>query len=329
MVFSEIVGQDTCVTFLRRALTSGKLGHAYLFEGVEGCGKRLTALSLIAATFCAHHTGCGTCPVCRKVLAGQHPDLHLIEPDGAVIKIAQIRELQQELALRPYEAPRKACIIEAAERFNPASGNALLKTLEEPPGNALLILLTTNAEAVLPTIRSRCQRLRFAALGEDTISRFLVSEGVSLETARIAAAQAGGSLARAQELAAADSVATQQELVNQLFSLNLSSIKSLFSLSEKQGADRDTALSTLVLLEGLLRDMLFAQQGVEQRIFPEQRQLIEQEATRRSPEALASLFTQITATRQAIQRNVSPQLALDVLFMKLAPPRRLTDRADY
>jgi len=320
MVFSDIVGQDTCITFLRRALTTGKLGHAYLFEGVEGCGKRLTALALVASTFCAHHTGCGTCPVCRKVMAGQHPDLHIIEPDGTAIKIAQIRELQQELVLRPYEAPRKACIIESAERFNPSSGNALLKTLEEPPGNALMILLTTNGEAMLPTIRSRCQRLRFASLGEETISRFLVSEGATLETARLAAAQAGGSLARAQELAATDSFATQQELTGRLFSLRLADIKNLFIASERQGTDRDTALGTLTLLEGLLRDVLFAQQGVDQRIFPELAPCIEQEAALRSPAALAGIFSQITATRQAIQRNVSPQLALDVLFMKLARP---------
>jgi DNA polymerase III subunit delta' len=320
MVFSDIVGQDTCITFLRRALTAGKLGHAYLFEGVEGCGKRLTALALVASTFCAHHTGCGTCPVCRKVMAGQHPDLHIIEPDGTAIKIAQIRELQQELVLRPYEAPRKACIIESAERFNQSSGNALLKTLEEPPGNALMILLTTNAEAMLPTIRSRCQRLRFASLGEETISRFLVSEGATLETARLAAAQAGGSLSRAQELAATDSFASQQELTGQLFSLRLAEIKNLFVVSERQGADRDTALGTLTLLEGLLRDVLFAQQGVDQRIFQELAPLVEQEAALRSPAALAGIFSQITATRQAIQRNVSPQLALDVLFMKLATP---------
>lgn len=320
MVFSEIIGQDVGIAFLRRALTSDKLGHAYLFEGVAGCGKRLTAQALVASVFCAHHTGCGTCPVCRKVMAGQHPDLHVIEPDGTAIKIAQIRELQQELALRPYEAPRKACIIEAAERLNQSSGNALLKTLEEPPGNALLILLTTNAEAVLSTIRSRCQRLRFASLGEETISRFLVNEGVSLETARLAAAQSGGSLARAQEMATSDSFTSQRELAEQLFALDLASIKQLFALSERQGADRDTALSTLTLLEGLLRDILLAQQGVDQRIFAELDQLIEHEAANRSTASLTGIFSQITATRQAIQRNISPQLALDVLFMKLASP---------
>ena len=318
MVFTDIIGQDVCITFLRRALTGGKLGHAYLFEGVDGCGKRLTAHALVASAFCAHHTGCGVCPVCRKAMAGQHPDLHLIEPDGTVIKIAQIRELQQELALRPYEAPRKACIINCAERLNQASGNALLKTLEEPPGNALMILLTTNAEAVLPTIRSRCQRLRFAALGEEVISRFLVSEGVPLETARLAALQAGGSLARAQELAAADSFASQRELVEQLFGLRLTSIKNLFALSERQGTDRETALSTLTLLEGILRDVLLAQQGAAPQTFAELAPLTMQQATLRTPAALAGIFSQIAASRYAIQRNVNPQLTLDVLFMKLA-----------
>src|SRR5512139_3992809 len=132
MPFSDIIGQETPVAVLRRSLSAGKIAHAYIFDGIEGCGKRKAAMAFVEAVFCNGTEGCGDCPACRKVAALQHPDLHLVGPDGAFIKIDQIRNLQKELSFRPFEAEKKACIIEAAERMNLSSANAFLKTLEEP-----------------------------------------------------------------------------------------------------------------------------------------------------------------------------------------------------
>ena len=112
MPYTGIVGQERAIAVLRRVSASGKVGQAYLFTGVEGCGRRQTALAFIEALYCGRDEGCGHCASCRKLAAGNHPDLHQVQPDGAFIKIDQVRELQRELSLRPFEASRKACIVE-------------------------------------------------------------------------------------------------------------------------------------------------------------------------------------------------------------------------
>jgi len=203
MPFSDVIGQDRAIAVLRRSITKERVAHAYLFSGIEGCGKKKTALAFVQAVFCGagKDEACGVCSSCRKVASGQHPDLHLLEPDGAFIKIDQVRELQKELSYRPFEAPKKACIIDGADKFNPNSGNALLKTLEEPPGEALMILIAPERSAVLQTILSRCQALAFQPLPGELIEARLVRDGFSADAARVAATLCGGSLARGIEIA--------------------------------------------------------------------------------------------------------------------------------
>ncbi|WP_298436005.1 DNA polymerase III subunit delta' [Geobacter sp.] len=319
MSFSRILGQDTAVDVLRRALRTGKLAHAYLFEGIEGCGKRTTALALVAAAFCSHGEGCGSCPSCRKMASGQHPDLHSVGPDGAFIKIDQIRDLQRELVLRPVEAPLKACVIEEADRLNPAAANALLKTLEEPPGNALMILLTSRLAGILPTVRSRCQLLRFGELPERTIEDELLRRGTAPAAARLAASLAGGSLGRALELGEQGDTAGRGELLKRLATLSLASITPLFEAAEELSADRETAVGTLDELTSLLRDVMLIQGGggtgvVNRDLLP----LLEQEAVRTTLEQSGERIARIMEARQALGRNANPRLTLDVLLMRLA-----------
>ena len=162
MTFSRIIGHDRQKSILQRALSGGRLAHAYLFAGPEGVGKRLMALAVARALFCMTGNGCGECAACRKLEHSNHPDLHVLEPDGASIKIEQVRAIQRDLSLRPGEGSRKICLIEAAETTTTGAANALLKTLEEPRGDTLLILLTSQPQRLLETIRSRCQPLHFA-----------------------------------------------------------------------------------------------------------------------------------------------------------------------
>ena len=143
MSFVHVIGHDRQKDVLLRAVRHGRLAHAYLFAGPEGVGKRLMALALVRILFCAEERGCGECPPCRKVDHHNHPDLHLLEPDGNSIKIEQIRNIQRDLNLRPHEAARKVCLIESAEAMTVGAANALLKTLEEPRGDTLLILLSS------------------------------------------------------------------------------------------------------------------------------------------------------------------------------------------
>ncbi len=318
MPFADIAGQDGNIAMLKRSLTSGRLAHAYLFEGIEGCGKKKTALALVAALFCERGEGCGSCPPCRKVAVAQHPDLHLIEPDGAFIKIDQIRGLQKELALRPFEAPRKACIIEAADRLNPASGNALLKTLEEPPGHALLVLLTANKGGVLPTILSRCQQLHFSALPEAVIADFLRNRGSTPDMAAIAASLAGGSLKKAVEIGEEETLASRKKFLERVTALSLKEIAPLFTAAEELAADRETALEMLELLTAFLRDVLHLQGGMQDVVNADILPLLKQEAEKGAATLTMERIERVREARSAIQRNVNLRLVLEVLFMRLA-----------
>jgi len=319
MSFADIVGQDKTIAVLRNSLEAGRIAHAYLFDGIEGCGKRKTALALIAALFCRKSDeGCASCPTCRNVAMAQHPDLHMIEPDGAFIKIEQIRDLQRELVLRPFEAPRKACIIEAAERLNPSSGNALLKTLEEPPGNALIILLTTNIGGVLPTILSRCQRLHFPALPAASIERVLLRRGCTPETARVAASLGGGSLKKATEIGEEETLVNRREFLERVFSLSLGDIAPLFAAAEEIAAEKDKALEMLELLTSFLRDVLLRQEGIDSSVNSALHHLLDRQAAALPPGKTLEQIDAVREAHNAILRNANPRLALEVLFMRLA-----------
>jgi DNA polymerase III subunit delta' len=318
MPFSGIRGHQRSISVLNRILGSERIAHAYLFSGPQGVGKELTALSFIKALFCQNGSACGECPSCRKLESGNHPDFHRVEPDGQFIKIDQIRALQKELGYRPYEASRKACIIDSAEKFNLSSGNALLKTLEEPPGKAIIILLTSARESVLATIRSRCQELLFSVVPENEIAALLVSRGVDEETARISASLADGSVGKALALCAEGSGQDRAEIITRACGLSLQDMASLFALSELFDKDREKAIYALDLLLGFWRDMLHIRSGFNDPVNRDMRDLLAGEAGKRSSRSIMEGIETILQTRQAIQRNANVRLAMDVLNMKLA-----------
>ncbi|ACM20505.1 DNA polymerase III, delta-prime subunit [Geotalea daltonii FRC-32] len=318
MSFADILGQDTPISVLKRSLAAGRLAHAYLFEGVEGCGKKTTALALIEAVFCGKGDGCGHCPSCRKISSMQHPDMHLIEPDGAFIKIDQIRSLQKELAYRPFEAPKKACIIDGAERLNQAAGNALLKTLEEPSGNALIILVTSQPSVVLPTILSRCQRLVFHGLPEETITSYLISKGVENESAHLSASLAGGSINNALEISKGEILSERKQLLTRLFGLSLTDIAPLFLAAEELAAEKEKAVAVLEVLMSFLRDMLLHSAGDTDMINTDLLPLLEEQGRTLSRARIMEKIEHVASTRTALLRNVNTRLALEVLFMRLA-----------
>lgn len=206
VMWSRLVGQDGVVHALRESVTAGSVGHAMLFAGPEGVGRRPAALALAASLNCPDG-GCGDCAVCRKVLRGAHPDVHLIVPEGQFILIGQIkgdgsnRGVIGEAHRSAIEGKTKVFIIEDAERMNLASANALLKVLEEPPAGVLFILMTGRPEDLPETIVSRCRRLDFSLLPEEAI-RTVLEDHHGIDPERAAwAARIGGNLARALRLA--------------------------------------------------------------------------------------------------------------------------------
>ncbi|QWV94448.1 DNA polymerase III subunit delta' [Geomonas oryzisoli] len=318
MPFSEVIGQDRAISVLKRSIALERVAHAYLFSGIDGCGKKKTALAMVQAVFCGKEEACGVCSSCRKIASGQHPDLHILEPDGAFIKIDQVRELQKELSYRPFEAPKKACIIDGAEKLNLASGNALLKTLEEPPGNALMILITAERSAVLQTILSRCQTLDFQPLPAELIEGRLVRDQFPAEAARVAASLSGGSLSRALEVAGDGVLEGRVSFLERVLALNLKDINTLFSTAEELAADKEGLPGFLELLLSFLRDVLIYRSTPDALANSDLAHLVAREAGRCTEEASIELIEQLVSMRRLLVRNVNARLALEVFFMRLA-----------
>jgi DNA polymerase-3 subunit delta' len=173
-IYSEgFIGHAPVIERLHELITRRRIPHAVLFSGPDGVGKSLAGRWLAAAYLCKEG-GCGKCTDCTRVHKGIHPDLHQVQAEEGRrdIVIRQIRELTSAIGTKPFEASGKAALLDEVDRMNEESQNAFLKTLEEPPPQTLIILITAAPENLLPTIRSRCQRFAFTALSQEEMERF-------------------------------------------------------------------------------------------------------------------------------------------------------------
>lgn len=185
-----------------RSVKAGRIAHAFLLSGPHGTGKRTCANYLTQTILCASpQAPCGQCPACKKVMAGLHPDVQVVGEEEKSISVDTIRALRDQLALRPFEADRHITLIPRADRMTAQAQNALLKTLEEPAGGNVFFLLTDQPGAMLPTIVSRCRRLRFSPVSVEACAAILAEKGVEPGRARLAAACAQGAVGRALEIA--------------------------------------------------------------------------------------------------------------------------------
>ena len=218
-MFDRLVGNQRVKDTLHRMLTRGRIPGALLFVGEDGVGKKLFALELAKALNCREPVGveaCDRCSSCvrisqskfpeysedkdnkEKLVRSEHPDVALARPYNRLLRIGPMREIEQEANFRPFEGRARVFIIEEANRLNESSANALLKTLEEPPSTSHLIMLTSRPAQLLPTIRSRCQVVRFAPLAPQEIESHLIKgKEVSPADARLLAFVARGSIGRA------------------------------------------------------------------------------------------------------------------------------------
>ena len=210
MPFRDTTGHTSIVGLLARAAGHESLPPSLIFAGPEGVGKRTVAVALAGALNCLTPVrdraadglildGCGDCDACRRIARGVHADVLLIEPgDTGSIRIEQIRDVIDRAGYRPFEGRRRVVIVDNADALVPEAQHALLKTLEEPPPSSVFVLVTARPDMLLPTVRSRCQRLRFGRLNAGEIADLLMQRhGYSESNARVTAAAADGSLGHA------------------------------------------------------------------------------------------------------------------------------------
>jgi DNA polymerase-3 subunit delta' len=201
-VLSTVPGQDAAMAFLQGA--ARRPHHAYVFAGPEGSGKSLAARAFVAALVC-REGGCGECRDCRLALKDQHPNQFVVEPEGRDIHVDTIRDEVWQPASRTAPEPgRKVFVIREADRLSPAAADTLLKVLEEPPADTVILLMSARAHELADTVLSRCHVVTFSALSESFLVDVLAAEGVDRVKAALAARLAGGNLGRARRLAVAE-----------------------------------------------------------------------------------------------------------------------------
>jgi DNA polymerase-3 subunit delta' len=333
--FRAIEDQPLPIQILTTLLAKGRIPHALLFIGPDGVGKRTAATAFAMAYHCrgrrpaAEAAGrdpeadaCGVCPTCRRVAAGSHPDLLRVAPTGETIRVHQIRELVDALMMKPFEGAGRVVVLAQAHAMNPEAGNALLKALEEPPDRTVLILTARQSSDLLPTIVSRCQRIRFNPLSRPTLEKLLRErEGLAAEDAAALAAMADGSYSHALRLHANNWRQRRGWLIAELAALPQRSPALRLNLAEKLHGLKDQLPEALEMAMGWYRDLAvypYRPGSVRHRdLIPRIRQI----ARREDSAANTARVRLILRTLQDLQRNANPRLALDVLVMRLAAAR--------
>jgi DNA polymerase III subunit delta' len=316
----EFLGNARIVEILRRAVELDRLPHALIFAGPPGVGKRTLALLLARLVNCASATGsiaCGRCHSCSKIAHGSHPDIRVIEPDGAFIKIEQIRQMIGEIAYQPFEAKYRVVILDPAEQLKLEAANCMLKTLEEPPSRTIIILVTSNPYLLLTTIRSRSRLLQFAGIPEDRIADYLVrNSDCNPEDAHTAAALSRGSLGNALAFDAATYIPVRSQAFR---FVSLLLVRGSFADASRLVAgtvkDKDAFPVWVEAVVTILQDVFYASTAPE-RIG--QRDILEDLRTLAGNSPAGAVVSAIRAFdrfRRGLRHNVNRQIALEALFL--------------
>jgi DNA polymerase III subunit delta' len=324
--FTNIKGQDSAISYLKVSMTHDTLSHAYIFLGPKGVGKFLAALNFAKVLNCyspAKDEPCDACASCKKVDNFSHPDVFILRPikKAGSIGIDEIRELIKNISLRPFEGRRKIYIIDAAETLKHEAANALLKTLEEPPRDSVLILITDNLKALFHTIVSRSQVVRFSPLKLKEIEDILRKEySVDEVSAHVLSRLSSGSFSEALKFKDGDMLAARALLLNGVLNKSLNDM------------DFDTLTNdnTKVYLDILLtwfRDILNTKAGIGDSMLVniDKKDIITSESKTLSFDYLEEIIDNIISTIMYIDQNANPKLAMSVLALKINEIRNTND----
>jgi DNA polymerase-3 subunit delta' len=342
--FDEIIDQQRPVRILDTFLRKNTIPHALLFTGLEGVGKTTAALTFAMAGNCVGAQPepsrqtvadtrnsddaavgvrpCGVCRSCKKIMAGNHPDVLRLKPSGAFIRIGQIRELCDTLTLKPYEAKLRVVIISDAHTMNPSAANALLKMLEEPPEQTILILTAPQASDLLPTIASRCQLIRFNPIRRESIAARLEAEGLGAEEARVLSTLANGSLTRALDMLRSNWIQRRNWLVaaggpGSIDATASRSRRQMLAVAEVLANDKKSVDDALTTLSCWLRDILVHAFDPERVVNKDLIDKIEKVSQNVSTGALLEGIELMRRAQRKIASNANLKLTLETMMLQL------------
>ncbi|MBN2515083.1 MAG: DNA polymerase III subunit delta' [Deltaproteobacteria bacterium] len=310
---------------MKRSIEKERVSHAYLFYGMQGIGKRTSAMAFAKALNCKKekNDSCDSCATCIKIDRGVHPDVITIEPEGLIIKIKNIREVQNQIKFRPFEGKKRVFIIVDAEKMNSPSANALLKTLEEPNPSNTLILVTSRPYQLPETIISRCQKIRFDPIRKDAIESFLEKEAfLDRKSASILASSSRGSIGRALEMMEQSYITFKSEMIDKVINWDKAHDPlSCFSFIDDFGDGRQVIAERLDILRDWYRDILIYKETgdpeylINQDIMDSTKDLSE----KLSGEDILNRIQAINRAYRAIEQNANKQLTLELMMFKLLP----------
>jgi DNA polymerase-3 subunit delta' len=327
-----LVGHEWAVELLRSALAAQRLAHALLITGPAQVGKTTLARAVAAALNCqGQDRPCGQCRSCRQVARDVHPDVRLVLPEASksgrdpVLKIDQIRELQRQAALAPVEGRAKVFLLRDVDRANLPAANALLKTLEEPPAQVVLLLTSTRAHALLPTIVSRCQTIQLRPLPLDQVAQALQTHwGVEPSQSELLARLSGGRIGWAVARLADHEIGEERyRRLSECVELAEEGPVGRMAYAERLSRSPMTVLPVLALWTTWWRDLLLMQLGCAGQISNvDQAALLEDQAVRYTLPQVRDYLVRLQAAPIQINHNVNIRLLLEALLLHMPSPAR-------
>lgn len=318
--------QPLVMKLLKQALLKKRIAHAYLFEGMKGTGKREIGLMFAKALFCEKLVDdfkpCNACIQCKRISHGNHPDIHVLEPEGTSIKKEQISSLQKEFSKKSVESGRKFYMIIDADKMTASAANSLLKFLEEPNSETTAILITEHIQKILPTIYSRCQHITFQPIPKRELVEMLVDNGVKKGRAPLLA-NLTNSVEDALRLQEDEWFLQARKLVLKLYEIQSRQtlMDTLLFLQTdwlphfKSREQMDTGLDMLLYI---YKDLLYIQlEQDNELIYPDLKAEWKQQALRVSSKRLSEQILAILEAKKRLQSNVNGSLLMEQLIIKL------------
>ena len=323
--FKDVVGHREVIQYLQNAVAENRVSQAYIVNGERGTGKKMLAKLFAMALLCEEHgpEPCNKCHSCVQAESNNHPDIIWVthEKPGS-IGVDDVRtQINNTVAIKPYQGPYKVYIIPEADIMTVQAQNALLKTIEEPPEYAVIMLLTSNVDALLPTIQSRCVRLDLKVVDDSLVKKYLMERlHVPDYQAEIDASFAQGSIGRAKEAATSEEFSRMTEKALKI--LKYVNTMEVYELSDEIKAlsdEKQNISDYLDIFQFWFRDVLMfkATQEVDNLVFKQEINYIKEQASQRSYENLEKILEALEKTKVRLRANVNFELALELLFLTI------------